>query len=272
MREPYDPQTYWERRLSGKLDITTVGHAGLGYTYNQWLYRARFRALGRVLKKLSLEMNQAAVTEVGVGSGAYLPFWLARGAHPITGIDITSASVSRLSERYPNLRFLQADICAPEAPPAPPADVVTAFDVLFHITDDAAFEGAITNLGALAKPGGLVFLSDGFCPQSWGPAYHEYHRSYNLYAEALRRHGMEPILLAPIFFTMTTTLCDSTVAARRLVPVTAAILRFVQRRAASRRTAWVNQIVGGGLCAVDGILGLVSSTGPTLKLMIARKN
>ena len=272
MRETYDPQTYWEERLSKKLDITTIGHAGLGYTYNQWLYRARFRATGRLLNKLRLDMGQTIVTEVGVGSGAYLPFWLSRGVRQITGIDITSASVSQLSRRYPDLRFDQADICAPTPPAVPPADVVTAFDVLFHITDDAAFERAIANLGALTKPGGLVLLSDGFCAQSWGPAFHEYHRSYDLYAEALRRYEMKPILLAPIFFTMTTTLCDSTVGSRRLAPVTAAILRFVQRRAASKRTAWVNQIIGGGLYAVDGILGSALATGPTLKLMLARKS
>ena len=34
----YDPKEYWEHRLSKKLDLTTVGHSGLGYVYNHWLY------------------------------------------------------------------------------------------------------------------------------------------------------------------------------------------------------------------------------------------
>ena len=47
--EELQAQSYWEERLSANLGLTTVGHAGLGYAYNAWLYRARYRALRRTL-------------------------------------------------------------------------------------------------------------------------------------------------------------------------------------------------------------------------------
>lgn len=80
-------------------------------------------------------------------------------------------------------------------------DIVTAFDVLFHIhiTDDTAFSRAILNISKMVKYGGLVIISDSFCSKPWGPFYHEYHRTYEHYVRELRLAGMEPIHLEPIF-------------------------------------------------------------------------
>jgi SAM-dependent methyltransferase len=271
VREPYRPETYWESRFSDKLDVSIVGHAGLGYIYNAWLYRGRFRALRRALHAQELDVRQNSVIEIGVGSGAYLPFWQSLGVSSLTGLDITSASVALLSNRYPQFRFAQGDI-GRAAPPIEGAyDIVTAFDVLFHITDTADFANAIGNIATLTRPGGVAILSDGFCSNPWGPFYHEYHRTYRDYCQELERVGLEPFHLEPIFFTMSTTLCEPESKHRYLAAFVHSVLQLVIRLAARRHTEWANNLVGSGLFVMDGILGRTMATGPSLKYLFARR-
>jgi 2-polyprenyl-3-methyl-5-hydroxy-6-metoxy-1,4-benzoquinol methylase len=269
MEQPYDPQSYWEQRLSPRLDISTVGHARLGYEYNYWLYQTRFHALDRMLRRLKVRPNDASVVDVGVGSGAYLPFWQKHGAKDIRGVDITSTSVSTLSRRYPELRFYQANICEDVSQIGAPASIVTAFDILFHVTDDEAFARAGANLAKLVAPGGSLIISDSFCDTALGPFYHEYHRSYDAYAQMLAANGMQVVLVAPIFFTMTTTMCGRD-SARRLNAFTQACMNRVQRLNARRWTAWLNHVIGASLCLVDSTLASGRATGPSLKLLAAQ--
>ena len=271
MREPYRPESYWEERFSKKLDISIVGHSGLGYTYNHWLYKARFRAAHRALRKLRLDVRQKSILEIGVGSGAWLPFWRERDAATITGVDITSASVTLLSSCYPQLRFEQGNICAAKPPIEGEWDFVTAFDVLFHLTDSTDFANAIANMAQLTRIGGVAILSDGFCDNPWGPFYHEYHRTYDDYRAELVRAGLQPFHMEPIFYTMTTTLCEPETTHRHLASFTRLTQRLVSRLAFRSCTQWANHIVGRGLYTVDGLLGRTLTTGPSLKLLFARR-
>jgi len=281
MTEPYRPQAYWEERLSGNLGLTTVGHSGLGRAYNEWLYRARFRAMRRALRAAGVEVRNKSLVEVGVGSGAWIPFWQSRGVAHLTGLDITSVSVRTLQDRYPGFAFEQVDIGGPlpsglEAR----ADLVTAFDVLFHITDDAAFAQAIANLADLLRPGGYVILSDGFADTPWGPIYHEYHRSYAQYRAEMEKHRLKRVHVEPIFFTMTTTLAGGDPpGVRWFARISSANLKVVARLAAHRVTAPANYVVGLVAYTMDGILCRIGQRrprpqgggGPSLNILIARK-
>jgi SAM-dependent methyltransferase len=267
--DDFRPDTYWEQRLSANLGLTTVGHAGLGYAYNAWLYRARFRALERALRRAGLGVRGATVAEIGVGSGAYLPFWETHGVGRVTGLDITRVSVDTLAARYPRHTFAQCDIGA-SLPPGIPLDhdVVTAFDVLFHITDDAAFAAAIGNLARLARPGGHVLLSDSLADTPWGPTRTEFHRTQAHYLTQLARHGVQPVGIEPVFVSMTTTFSGGA----RLASFTGLINRIVAKANARPVTAWANQLVGASLYAADGLLCRPGARGPSLNLLIARKD
>jgi len=41
-------------------------------------------------------------------------------------------------------------------------EIVNAFDVLYHITDDAAWERAVEHLAAAVAPGGILLVTDAF--------------------------------------------------------------------------------------------------------------
>ena len=265
----FRPEAYWEERLSANLDLTTVGHAGLGGAYNAWLYRARYRALRRALAASGIDVSGGSVAEVGVGSGAYVGFWESRGICGLTGLDITHISVETLAERYPEYTFVQCDIGAalPDGIPHD-HDLVTAFDVLFHIVDDAAFARAIANLASLARPEGCIVVSDSLADTPWGPTPTEYHRTHAHYLREMAKHGLRPIHIEPIFYTMTTTISGSDALAR----FTRMARRAAGRLAARPITAWVNHALAGALYAADGLLARGGERGPSLNLLVARKD
>jgi SAM-dependent methyltransferase len=272
LQSPYQPKEYWEQRFSQKLDVSVVGHASLGRSYNEWLYRGRYRALHRALRRLKLTARGESLLDVGVGSGAYIRFWQRAGVAGIAGLDITAASVNLLSSSYPALEFRQADICAPDLAIDREWDIVTAFDVLFHVTDDDGFSAAIANLAKLTKPGGWVILSDGFCDNPLGPFYHEYHRTRDHYVRELSRAGLRTVHFEPIFFAMSTTMCDPDGRHRHLAWLTGKMLGLVGRLAARRWLSWANYVIGCGLYVVDGVLGRAYRTGPSLKFLFAQRS
>jgi len=268
----YDPKTYWEQRLSKRLDISSVGQLGLG-CYNHWLYKARFRSMDRAIEKLRIHLSGKSLVAVGVGSGAWIPFWEKCGVSKIVGFDITSVSVSALRKKYPQFEFFEGDIGSELFDfPKDTFDIVTAFDVLFHITDDKSFHNAIFNLSKLAKRDAWVLITDSFGSDSYGPFHHEYHRTYQHYLNELKYAGLQPIHSEPIFFAMTTALCASDIKLgkflSKFIEVT---LRIVALIASIRYFAKINHLVGYFLYVLDGVLYRVMRTGSSLKILFTSK-
>jgi SAM-dependent methyltransferase len=70
--------------------------------------------------------------------------------------------VETLRARHPEARFVLADIS--EGRLEGRFDLVNAFDVLYHITDDGRWEHAVRTLAEAVEPGGLLLLTDTFPP------------------------------------------------------------------------------------------------------------
>src|SRR5258708_1930554 len=146
MHTKYDPQSYWETRLKDGPALNTVGYLGLGLAYNKWLYRMRKQVLERALRRFPIVSEKTSVFEVAPGSGFYLPIWSSHGVHDLTAADITQAVVTYLRPLWPDFQFLRADIGTVGPPVSRQFDIVTAFDVLFHIVNEQSWQNAVTNL------------------------------------------------------------------------------------------------------------------------------
>ena len=147
---------YWEGRL--KQGLKGVGYIGLGEQYNRWLYRVRRHVFLSYAKYIS-GLNQARILDIGSGTGFYIERWRELGVKSITGIDIAKASVETLTKKYPDHYFLRLDISERlEIITARQFDIVSAFDVLFHIVNDVRFERAIQNIYRQLKPGGIFIF------------------------------------------------------------------------------------------------------------------
>jgi SAM-dependent methyltransferase len=131
----------------------------------------------------------AALLEAAPGVGAYGPVWRRLGVSRWVGLDISGDAVAHCRRRYPWGTFLRQDL-AEAAWPAEAAresgfDVVTAIDVLYHLTDDAAFETALKGLAARLRPGGLLVVSDVFVERDRRIAAHVKRRPLEAYRRVL---------------------------------------------------------------------------------------
>ena len=190
----YRPREFWERRLSEHFDLRGSGETGLSLAYNRACYALRRSVLDRALAKVGMDPAGKRVLDVGCGTGFFTDYYLGRGAQ-VTGLDITSASIERLRARFPRASFVLADVS--EASLEERYDVVNAFDVLYHITDDDRWGAAVRNLAAAVAPGGVLLVTDLFS-QRHGIAEHNRVRPLSLYVHVLSRAGL---VLGPLYPT-----------------------------------------------------------------------
>ncbi len=202
---PYHPARYWTDRFRKRLDLDATGYHGLGVGMNQWIYRRRRAAVRRLLQKHDVRVRGAMVAEMGVGTGYWIEEWHRLGAAHVLGVDITAVAVETLAQRYPEYRFVQADIGTPDAvaglAPRDGFDLVVAMEVLLHITDSSQFQVALNTMARLTKPGGYVLLSDLFLSREV-TAYHQVSRTLDEYQGAMSRHGFRLVDRVPVFFLL----------------------------------------------------------------------
>lgn len=184
----FDPRRFWQETLSENFDLRGTGHPGLSAAYNDRCYRLRRFVLDQALERNRVPVSGCDVLDAGCGSGFFVEHYLARGAH-VTGVDLTDVSVQRLAARFPQAHFEVGDLATWR--PSRTYDLVSCFDVLFHIVDDEAWERALTNLVDAVKPGGfLVFTEHFFKRPPIGDATHNRSRGREAYETGLIARGM----------------------------------------------------------------------------------
>jgi SAM-dependent methyltransferase len=183
----YDPPAYWERLLGRGADLRGVGFPDLALTFNRWQYRARSASVRAVVPELA----GARVLDVGSGTGYWIALWRALGAAEVCGIDLTVAAVERLRAAFPDVRFERADV-SEGVPVSGPFDVISAMDVLLHITDDERYGRALANLRGAARPGTRLVLLEPVAlgrPVPFVPGSHSRARAVGPVGDALARSG-----------------------------------------------------------------------------------
>ena len=183
----YRPREFWDDRLSRQFDLRGTGETGLSLAYNRACYALRRRVLTRALAEAALDPRGRTVLDVGCGTGFFTAYYLDRGAH-VTGLDIAPTSVERLRKRHPEARFMLADVS--EAELESRYDIVNAFDVLYHITDDARWAHALDHLARAVAPGGALLVTDTFADLG-GSASHNRMRPLARYRLVLSAAGLE---------------------------------------------------------------------------------
>lgn len=204
----YEPREYWSSlhdREAGSL--TAVGYPALGVGFNRVAYRRRISALRKVLRRLFQDAELPRVLEGAVGVGAYAPVWRERAVREWVGVDISPTAIDRVSKAHPEARFAVVDLASDPsttdgwAELGPPAsfDVVTAIDVLYHLTDDTACLRAIWNLARFVRPGGALIVSDVFVQDARVLSAHVKRRPMAFYSDALASAGFREADREPVF-------------------------------------------------------------------------
>jgi SAM-dependent methyltransferase len=241
-----------------------VGFVGLGAGFNFWMYLVRRLVLRRALARARLSPEGATVLEVGAGTGFYVRRWLELGAARISGIDLSATAVETLRAQFPEAEFVRGDIAEPpaELSRGRQYDLVSAFDVLYHVVDDSRFVRAIANIGELTRPGGHLLLSDNFLH---GPAIRgreQVSRSLAEINDALVAAGFETVLRIPMFVLMNSPIDSHSQFLRRSWQ---AIQRICHRSQAA------GAVLGAVLFPLELLLTAVAREGPSTELVVCRR-
>lgn len=200
----YQPKDYWEKRLTAKFSLAGTGHIGFSENYNRYMYKLKRRVLDNAILDYAIEVQDRKVLDIGCGTGFFVDYYLQKKAHVIVGIDITDISVNFLRERFPSHRFYTVDI-GMDAPPVEEGfDIINAFDILYHITNDDEFDKAIININNCGKQGTWVFITDSLIPKI-GTAIHVKYRKLEDYEKAFVLRGIDVIAVVPFFHFMNKT-------------------------------------------------------------------
>ena len=204
--KPFNSREYWEKRLSEKWGLHGVGHISFGQPYNEWLYRVRKHVFLRHVRGLPVDLRNAAVLDIGSGTGFWLNVWRYVGVRTVVGSDLTHVAVENLRQENPGMEIREMDITDPNAVGEMKGrfDLISAFDVLFHITDEGRFAAAIANVASLLRPGGCFLFSDCFIHREARRAVHEVDRKIDDYTRQLDAHGLKTLTRVPVFVVMNT--------------------------------------------------------------------
>lgn len=195
----YEAGKYWQERLEADFSLSGVGYLAYGERYNRWMYRAFIRNLEWAERRFGFDLSRHTILECGFGTGFFLDYYHRRGNRKFAGVDLTEVSVNRVKERYPKADLRQFDLGAGPLELGKTFNIVTAFAVLLHITDDSHFAQAIANLCTSSDD--YVLITDVFPKQRYSAPGRKHFvlRSESEYRDELAKHGFEVVGIEPIF-------------------------------------------------------------------------
>lgn len=195
----FDQASYWRDRVSGKMGLGAVGHRSLGVAYNRWIYQRRVDVLDSVCNGTIRVDREVRVLDLACGSGFYESYWRSRGITHLTGVDISAQNIASLREDFPNYRFVESDLTGSVTSLDAQYDIVTLFDVLYHIVDDAAAVRALGFASAHIAQNGRLLIYDQLVNRDYTLRQHVKFRGRDHFIEMLRYHGLEIEDQVPLF-------------------------------------------------------------------------
>jgi len=255
-RESFDPRKYWEDRLEAKFDLTGVGFRRKSVAFNKWAYKIREDALDELIRDGLIDPGGKDVLDIGCGTGFFIRYWLGQKPRSVSGIDITEVSIKQLRDVIPDAEFHLADLSNPDLKLEGSYDLISIFDVLFHIVDDDKFAVAVNNLARLSAPNAKIIITDMFKKKTLHPMQHCRNRSLTHYTEVFSKNGFNLTRMMPLFFILLPPSGFSNPFFRWTGLLIWEALTFVTR------WSFFGNVIGYVLYKIDSILRKIFRKGP----------
>ena len=199
----FKPKDYWENILTENFTLQGTGYRDYGKNYNKWLYKVKWKTFLRAVNSLNIEkINEMDVIDIGCGTGFFIEAWKRLGVRNVAGADITAIAVNKLKRKFPNDKFYQLDIGDTLAISPHQYDIVSSFDVLYHIVDDKRYCKSLENIYSLIRPQGFFIFSDNFVHGKPQRITDQVSRSIEDIELILNRTGFQIVKRLPEFVLM----------------------------------------------------------------------
>jgi SAM-dependent methyltransferase len=266
----YEADRYWRSlHLEGD-DLRVVGYPTLPLAFNQALYENAVAAVRRTLADACVDVAGAPVLDVGCGSGFWLDVWEQLGASSTAGTDLVPQPLERLRERFPAGDFVAADLA--DGPPFPGREfaLVSAMDVLLHITEPERWRAALTSLAAQLAPSGALVLLEPIVVaphgRTRGQSEHNAARTLTEWNEAIAAAGLRVVALRSA-----THLLADPVDAQTRAGLEARVLWWRVLARTLRGHERLAATVVPPLARLDRLLAARPGAGPSRKCVVLRR-
>lgn len=260
----FDPGQYWEKTLKDMWGLHGVGYLGMGQYYNGWMYKVRKKVFLRYIKPLALNWNKIDILDIGSGVGFYVKLWKMLGVKSITATDITTFAVEQLQKEFPDSECYKLDIGDTLTGEIGNKryDVISAFDVLFHIVDDNRYQKAFENISKMLRPGGLFIFSDNFLHGETIRGENQVCRSLKDIEGILKKLNFKIKLRVPMFVLMNNPVDSNNIIHKRLWKKATHLVG---------KSEILGLFLGGMLYPFELLLTYYFKEGPSTELMICEK-
>jgi 2-polyprenyl-3-methyl-5-hydroxy-6-metoxy-1,4-benzoquinol methylase len=197
-------ESYWNQRFILHKEFGGVGYLGLGENYNRWLYRVRRHIFLKNIKSVSLDFSKAKILDIGSGAGFYIGLWQGNSTRHIVGSDISDYAISRLKSKYSSLPIKKLDISENlknQGFSGEKFDVISAFDILFHIVDEDGYINSFRNISEILNKNGYFIFSENFSYENKPGKPQSQHKAENITA-LLAHNKLRIIKKIPMFVIM----------------------------------------------------------------------
>ena len=264
MTQAPPPKEYWECRLRENFDLHGTGFITFGKNYNNWMYKIRRRVILSRMKSKHINLHGSNVLDVGSGTGFYVDMWKCLGVKSVVGIDITDIAVENLKQKYPDENFFRIDIGDEDMRDLKKTkyNIISAFDVLFHIVDDNRYNQAIKNISSLMKPNGIFIFSDNFLHTNVLRYIYQVSRPLQEIEKVISQNSLEILERSPMFAIMSAPVDTS----NTLFKLSWKVISYIVQC-----SNIVGFLIGALLYPLELLLVSFMTEGPTTEVMICRK-
>jgi SAM-dependent methyltransferase len=141
-------------------------------------------------------------------------------------------------------------------------DIISAFDMLFHIVDDERYSKALENIYSLLKPGGIFIFSENFIHHNPKNNKYQTSRSLNDIEIIIKRCGFKILDRSPMFFFMNAPVDSNRVFFKKSWRL---ITKVVQKG------EFFGSLFGIILYPIEILMVNLKKEGPSTEIMICKK-
>ena len=165
-RQAYAPDSWWDESffIKGLSDRQTIAPDKNALTA-AYHYASVESLILRHLRNSGFDLHSARICDLGAGSGHWIDFYLSLGASGCVGVDVSRQAADFLRGKYADcgqVSIHQGRIHEVLQGCNDRFDLVNAVGIMFHLVDEAEWQGSVRQAARILRPGGLLVVGGHF--------------------------------------------------------------------------------------------------------------